>query len=144
MGRQKTQKEDGSKIFWYKSTYPKPNNFKKFVKDNTIMCSYDIPVYTDRMIGTHIDILNINIPYKIDKEHNVIDLWEDNYLHSIIEDFIGVGLEECNTQFFKRDGIFFPFIHDISIYDRQKNKYFETKLLRERRYKLLRLKNRMK
>ena len=143
MGRQKTQKENGSKIFWYKSTYPKPKNFKKFVKDNTIMCSYDIPVYTDKMIGSHIDILNIDIHYKIDKMNNIIDM-DESTISDYIENFIGVGLEEFNTQFFKRDGVYFPFIHDISIYDRQTNKYFEIKLLRERRYKLLRLKNRMK
>lgn len=141
MGRKKNINDSNSVIF-YKSTYQKPKNFKKYKIFDQIMCSYDIMVNTNRSIGVF-DVINLNIPYEIDVELDVITI-NENIINDYIEDIIGVPLEEFNIRYFKRDGISFPFISDISIYDNQTDKYLEYKTLRLRRYKLNKLRNKIK
>lgn len=140
MGRQKNYIEDGSKVFFYRSTYPKPKNFKKYKVFNQIFCSYDIPVYTNRNGIKTLDTINLDIPYEVDMEFDTVTI-NENTINDYIESIIGVGLEECNVYYFKRDGAFFPFVHDISIYENQINKYIDVKKLRHRRYKLDKLRN---
>ena len=141
MGRKKNINDSNSVIF-YKSTYQKPKNFKKYKIFDQIMCSYDIMVNTNRSIDAF-DVINLNIPYEIDVELDVITI-NENIINDYIEDIIGVPLEEFNIRYFKRDGISFPFISDIFIYHNKIDKYFEYKTLRFRKYKLNKLINRIK
>lgn len=134
MGKRKNYIQNGNSVIFYKSSYPKPKNFIKHKIFGDIFCSYDIPIYSDKSIGT-LDIINLNIPYEIDIESGIINI-NENVVKYYIQSIIGVDLEECNVFYFKRDGAFFPFVHDISIYDKQVEKYFDNKKLRFRKYKI--------
>lgn len=133
---------DCNNVIFYKSFYEKPKNFKKFKIFNQIICSYDISIYTNRSICIF-DIINIDIPYEIDIELNSIII-NENIINNYIEGIIGVPLEDLNIRNFKRDGGSFPFIYNIHIYHNQIDKYLECKKIRLRKYKLNKLRNKLK
>ena len=123
-------KINNKKCYWT-TLHKKPNCFKN-VKDKILTYSQHSMIINNRK-----NIETIYIEYKIDKYKNIdinnfIEFFKLNY---------GIELSESNLyiEYFSKDGGTFPFIDNITIYDIEK--YNNFKLLKERKNKIFKLKN---
>ncbi|MDY0270219.1 hypothetical protein [Trichloromonas sp.] len=119
-----------NKNMWF-SWSKKPENFK-FVSNNGNyrFYSYDIPIFHNINV---VDILNINVKYLYKDDDILIDF---NYLYNIINMDDNITIDDKS---FIRDKKLFPFIYSIEINDY--DNYLHFKKLRNRKEKILKLKN---
>ena len=123
---------------WY-SWGKSPKNFRFISNDNgSRFYSYDVPVF---LYDKKIDNINILVKYNYNDYGEFISPDVDNnYLVNYLYRNIGVHSEYRQYNFL-RDKIVFPFIEKIIIMNNDYDNYLSFKKLKNRKEKILKLKN---
>ena len=136
------KKERGN--IWFNCA-SKPKGFT-FVKGNLLTYKYEIPVMMKDIIPyswrrTLLDSINIKVKIEYRDGRMFVD---KNYTSDNIHNELGSDLLfEYEDSCFMRDGRLFPFVSLIIIEGTDKEKYLHHKLVKNRREKIEKLKNKI-
>lgn len=135
---------------YWSNVAPKPRGFT-FVKGELMTYIYEIPILTNALgqnswNKTTIDRIFIKVRIKSVTELGFggIDI-DKEYTTESIQKEVGQGVQfEYDDHSFMRDGRMFPFVTSVTIYLDYVDKYRQHRLLKARKEKLEKLKNKMK
>lgn len=128
----------------------KPKGFN-FVKGKILTYTYEVPIRVSKS-GIHqwdaieIDRIYIKVKYKNNTEfgYSIIDIDKEQTFSNIKEE-IGHNVEFSDEENnFTRDRRLFPFVSSIDIHKNNEEKYRHNRIIKTRKEKIIKLKNKIK
>ena len=139
------------KSTWWSNVATKPKGFI-FVKGEPFTHTYEVPIMSKDdasfgLMAKQIDKITVKVRLKNDIEpgfgYSIQDIDLDYIKESITKE-VGQSVKfEYDNNVFLRDGRYLPFVSSITVYTQYVQNYKQHRLLKARKEKLIKLKNRI-